>query len=136
MSLTLRACFAAAALFLAATPAMACTDLPAHAQQVQGSHFRLVVLPEPAQIPLSAPFALEIRLCDARMAEMSRLTAVDAWMPAHRHGMNYKATLTKRDWGHYRAEGLLLHMPGVWEFVFDFAGPDKPERLTFRLDAQ
>jgi hypothetical protein len=136
LSLTLRVSVATAAVFLAAVPAMACTDLPAHARQVQGSHFRLVVVSEPAQIPLSAPFALEIRLCDARMAELSRLTAVDAWMPAHRHGMNYKTTLAKRDWGHYRAEGLLLHMPGEWEFVFDFAGPDKPERLTFRLDAQ
>ena len=127
----------ATALFLAAAPAaFACTDLPAHARQVQGSHFRLVVTSEPAPIPLNAPFVLEIRLCDARMAELSRLAAVDAWMPAHRHGMNYKTTLTQRDWGHYRAEGLLLHMPGEWEFVFDFAGPDKPVRLTFRIDAQ
>lgn len=126
-----------ATLFMAAAPAaLACTDLPAQARQIQGSHFRLVVIPEPAPIPLNAPFALEIKLCDARIAELSRLAAVDAWMPAHRHGMNYKTTLTKRDWGHYRAEGLLLHMPGEWEFVFDFAGPDKPERLTFRIDAQ
>jgi hypothetical protein len=132
----MRAPLAAAVLMLASVPVLACADLPVQARQVQGSHFRLVVLPEPAPIPLNAPFALEIRLCDARMADLSRLTAVDAWMPAHRHGMNYKATLTKRDWGHYRAEGLLLHMPGEWEFTFDFAGPDKPERLTFRIDAQ
>jgi hypothetical protein len=132
----MRRLLAATILLLAAWPAMACTDLPAEAIQVQGSHFRLVVLPEPAPVPLNAPFALEIRLCDARMAELSRLAAVDAWMPAHRHGMNYRPTLVKRDWGHYRAEGLLLHMPGEWEFVFDFAGPDQPERLTFRIDAQ
>jgi len=70
------------------------------------------------------------------MAEFPQLTAVDARMPAHRHGMNYKPTLTKLDWGHYRAEGLLLHMPGDWEFSFDFTGDGKRERLTFHLDAQ
>lgn len=130
----LRSASFAVALSLAASPAMACTDLSAQARQMQGSHFSLIVTSDPEPIPLNAPFALEIRLCDARMAELPRLAAVDAWMPAHRHGMNYKATLTKRDWGHYRAEGLLLHMPGEWEFVFEFAGPDRPERLTFRLD--
>lgn len=125
-----------AGLLLAPLPALACADIPVQARLVEGSHFRLVVLPSPMPIPLNAPFALDIRLCDARLAELSRLTAVDAWMPAHRHGMNYTPTVTKLDWGHYRAEGLLLHMPGEWEFVFDFAGPDKPERLSFRFEAQ
>ncbi|MEK9967575.1 MAG: hypothetical protein VW600_00470 [Ferrovibrio sp.] len=132
----MRSLLVATVFLLAPLAVQACTDLQLQAKQVQGSHFRLVVQSEPADIPLNAPFALEIRLCDARMAELSRLTSVDAWMPAHRHGMNYRVTLIKRDWGHYRAEGLLLHMPGEWEFVFDFAGPDRPERLTFRFDAQ
>jgi hypothetical protein len=125
----------AALIMLAAMPAQACTDIPAQAQQVQGRQFRLVVLPSPQPIPLNAPFTLDIRLCDARMAELPRLSAIDATMPAHRHGMNYKPTLTKLDWGHYRAEGMLLHMPGDWEFVFDFAGEQR-ERLSFRYTAR
>lgn len=132
----MRAVALSLALLLAPASVLACADLPVQARLVEGSHFRLVVLPDPMPIPLNAPFALDIKLCDARMAELPRLMAVDAWMPAHRHGMNYTPTLTKLDWGHYRAEGLLLHMPGEWEFVFDFAGPDKPERLSFRFDAQ
>ncbi len=117
-------------------PAWACTDVPAQTRQIQAGQFRLLVTPAPAPIPLNKPFALDIRLCDGRMAEFPQLTAVDARMPAHRHGMNYKPTLTKLDWGHYRAEGLLLHMPGDWEFSFDFAGAATRERLTFRFDAQ
>lgn len=128
--------FLGLALLLVAPAALACVDVPVQARLIDGSHFRVVVLPEPMPIPLNAPFAFDIRLCDARMAEMPRLNAVDAWMPAHRHGMNYVPTLTKLDWGHYRAEGLLLHMPGEWEFVFDFAGIEKGERLSFRFDAQ
>lgn len=127
---------AALLLALAPGPVWACADIAAEARQIQAAGFRLIVTPNPAPIPLNRPFALDIRLCDGRMAEFPQLTAVDARMPAHRHGMNYKPTLTKLDWGHYRAEGLLLHMPGDWEFSFDFTGADRRERLTFRFDAQ
>lgn len=119
-----------------ATFAWACADIPVNARIIEGSHFRVIALSDPAPIPLNMPFAMDIRICDARMAEVPRLTLVDAQMPAHRHGMNYKPKVTKKDWGVYRAEGLLLHMPGEWEFVFEFTGADKPERLTFRIDAQ
>ncbi|PJI39179.1 hypothetical protein [Ferrovibrio sp.] len=130
------AIIAALCLGLISAPAWACADIPAQARQVQAAQFRLIVTPVPAPIPLNKPFALDIRLCDGRMAEFPQLTAVDARMPAHRHGMNYKPALTKIDWGHYRAEGLLLHMPGNWEFSFDFTGAGKRERLTFSFDAQ
>ena len=127
-----------AALFLGliSAPVWACANIPAEARQIQAAQFKLVVTPNPAPIPLNKPFALDIRLCDGRMAEFPQLTAVDARMPAHRHGMNYRPTLTKLDWGHYRAEGLLLHMPGNWDFTFDFTGAGRRERLTFNLDAQ
>lgn len=114
----------------------ACANIPVNARLVEGPRFKLIALPDPAPIPLNAPFALDIQICDARMAELPRLIQVDAQMPAHRHGMNYKPKLVKHDWGVYRAEGLLLHMPGEWEFTFEFAGTDKPERLSFRFDAQ
>lgn len=123
-------------LWLVSLPAWACEQISAAARVIEGPRFKLVVLSEPMPIPLNAPFALDIRLCDARMAELPRLVHVDARMPAHRHGMNYAPTVIKLDWGHYRAEGLLLHMPGEWEFVFDFAGLEQDERLGFRFDAQ
>jgi hypothetical protein len=132
----LRRLLLAAMLAALAVPAWACADIPVNARIIEGSHFRVVALPDPAPIPLNMPFALDIRICDARMAEVPRLTLVDAQMPAHRHGMNYTPKVTKQDWGVYRAEGLLLHMPGEWEFIFEFTGADRPERLTFRIDAQ
>ena len=40
-------------------------------------------------------------------------------MPAHRHGMNYQASVSPRGPGLYRAEGLMFHMPGSCELVFE-----------------
>lgn len=49
----------------------------------------------------------------------ARLLRVDADMPAHRHGMNYRPTVSTSDGGAFQARGLLLHMPGVWRFRFE-----------------
>ena len=52
---------------------------------------------------------------------------VDAHMPEHRHGMNYRPSVAPLAApGAYRSEGWLFHMPGRWEFVFEVGG----ERLT------
>lgn len=113
--------------------ALGCEPAPG-GRAVPGAAFTMLVQPDPAPISLNAPFALDIRLCDGRMAELPGLVRVDAWMPAHRHGMNYVPTLAKLDWAHFRAEGLVLHMPGEWEFVFEFAALNQAERLTFVID--
>jgi hypothetical protein len=44
--------------------------------------------------------------------------SVDAAMPEHGHGMNRVPRIEAGD-GHFRAEGLLFHMPGKWELYFD-----------------
>ena len=51
-------------------------------------------------------------------------------MPAHRHGVNYRARVSPQGDGRFRAEGLLFHMPGKWQLVFDVERPDRTERLT------
>jgi ferredoxin len=60
---------------------------------------------------------------------------VDAVMPAHRHGMNYAPSLREVGPGHYRADGLMFHMPGLWEFRFELRGAhsSRPERLSHQL---
>jgi hypothetical protein len=45
-------------------------------------------------------------------------------MPEHRHGMNYQTSVVPHGDGGYRAEGLLFHMPGRWELVFELRKPD------------
>ena len=70
---------------------------------------------EPAPIAVSRPFALRVTLCPAD----ARLLRVDATMPEHRHGMNYRPSVQALGGGLWRAEGLLWHMAGRWELRLD-----------------
>jgi hypothetical protein len=84
---------------------------------------------DPAPIAVSRHFALDIAVCPKAGAVQPRALAVDATMPAHRHGMNYRPTVTATGAGRFRAEGLMLHMPGAWEFAFDVTGGAGTERV-------
>jgi hypothetical protein len=70
---------------------------------------------EPDRLAVGRPFVLLMRLCPAD----ARLVRVDATMPEHRHGMNYRPTLLSPGPGRWRAEGLLWHMAGRWEWTFE-----------------
>lgn len=107
-------------LLLAPAAALAC----AGDFMVAGGPLKLAVTPQPAPVPLNRPFALELRVCEGAVAAM----AVDAHMPAHRHGMNYRTAVTQTAPGTWRAEGLLFHMPGEWEFVFELRLADGGSR--------
>lgn len=64
-------------------------------------------------VPLAQPFSALIKICEEGPIAALELDAV---MPAHQHGMNYLPTITHLGKGDFRAEGLVFHMPGVWEF--------------------
>ncbi len=79
----------------------------------------------PAAIPVGAHFSLRFRLCGPPVARVK----VRGWMPDHRHGMNYRAAVTLAGpTGAVR--GLLFHMPGRWQLVFDIAGAAGREKLV------
>ena len=65
-----------------------------------------------------------------------RRIRIDARMPAHGHGMNYKPSERKLGPGHSRFEGLVFHMPGRWEISFDIFGADARKRLSVTLDVR
>jgi hypothetical protein len=95
--------------------------------------FDVAFRPDPAPIAVSKHFALDIVVC-AKTGAAATGIDVDAQMPAHRHGMNYRPTVAARGSGRYRAEGLLLHMPGAWEFRFDVRTAHRSERATLGVD--
>jgi hypothetical protein len=80
----------------------------------------------PVKIAVGEPFVLELATCPKTQAALSGRVKLDAHMPEHRHGMNYRPSLKPIGGGRYFSEGWLFHMPGRWEFVFDLDG----ERLT------
>lgn len=127
MKRALRAVAAGAALVLGGLhPALAGCEAPA------GSSMAATDGPvqawwssQPAPIVVGEPFALLITLCPAD----ARLLRVDASMPEHRHGMNYRATVEALGPGRWRAEGLLWHMSGHWELRLDVQWRDSEHHL-------
>lgn len=115
-------------LLVAALPCMAHACLPGFegAAQAKGGPYVVAFRTDPVSIRGSQFFALDIAVCPA-VAEIK----VDAHMPAHRHGMNYHPTVSTVAPGRFRAEGLMLHMPGAWEFVFDVSGPEGRQRIAW-----
>ena len=88
---------------------------------------------EPAPLRLGEFFAVVVSACERQGQRVSSLK-VDATMPAHRHGMNYAPTVTSEAGGRFRASGLLLHMPGRWEFTFDLAGDSTRETVRSTVE--
>jgi hypothetical protein len=84
----------------------------------------------PAALEVGRHFTVEAVVCGAAAA---RLLRVDADMPEHRHGMNYRARVSAAGDGRYVAEGLLLHMPGRWRLLFDLERDGRAERLAADL---
>ena len=99
----------------AAAAQAACPPPPAGAQVIGEGPLQAVWRAESEPIVVGRPFALLLTLCPAE----AMLQRVDASMPEHRHGMNYRPSLKALGEGRWRAEGLLWHMSGRWELQLD-----------------
>ena len=113
---------AAALLLCVALPVVAC-PLPAPALQ-QGS-VQAAWTVDGAPIVVGRHFAIRVQVCPAHAV----LARVDATMPEHRHGMNYRPSVTRLGDGRWRVEGLMLHMPGRWELRLDVQAGGATEQL-------
>jgi hypothetical protein len=126
---------AAFALLCAALRASACE--PAlkgdGVHKAEGKDFVVAWRAEPSPLRLSEFFAVELATCSKSQGALPKQVRVDAVMPEHKHGMNYRPTVKVISDGRFRAEGLLLHMPGVWEFRFDVRGTGASEVVSERL---
>ena len=97
--------------------ALAC-ELPP-GERVESARIALSYRTIPAQIAVGQPFVLEFAACPKRGAAIAERVKLDARMPEHRHGMNYRTRVTSLGAGRFHSEGWLFHMPGRWEFLFD-----------------
>ena len=123
----------------AAHDALATDDCAAALQDerpwiAEGDGVRIAFAARPAPVPLGTHFELVLAPCDA--ARGASALQVDADMPAHRHGMNYRATVTPLRDGVYRAQGLLFHMPGRWRVIVDITLDGQRRRATREIDVQ
>ena len=116
------------ALALLACGAAAACELPPGVR-IESAQLNISYWTRPAKIAVGEPFVLELAACPKAGAAVPDRVRLDAHMPEHRHGMNYKTRVVPTGVGRFHSEGWLFHMPGRWEFVFDLGA----ERLTHSI---
>ena len=126
----IRALLLAFPLAIASAANIACSTKPEGARTVESPRHTLAYRTTPAKLAVGKPFTVDLVVCPKDSQASIISIEVDARMPEHRHGMNYKATVKPQADGRYRAEGLMFHMPGRWEFMFDIRDAHGVEHLT------
>lgn len=103
---------------------------------VENARYAIAYTTAPDPIPVGRHFVVDFAVCARDGAKPPATVRVDANMPEHKHGMNYRPGVTMVRPGIYRAEGLLFHMPGRWELTFDVVAGNTTERMseTIRLE--
>lgn len=111
--------------------ALACAELPS-AQKLESARYHLSFRTTPEKIVIGQHFSVEFVVCPRAGQPVPESVRIDATMPEHRHGMNYKPSIRSGEGGRYLAEGMLFHMTGRWEVVFEVRAAGQVDRL--RLD--
>jgi cytochrome c peroxidase len=117
--------------WFAFTTALICKSAAACVPALEGTRLespRFVLAFKPQPISVARHFALDIAVC-SKSSVTAESIKVDAHMPEHRHGMNYAPEVKSLGPGRWRAEGLMFHMPGKWEFVFEVRAGGKSDRM-------
>ena len=88
---------------------------------------------QPMSTPsVSKPFSVLMTLCGEYDENLS--LALDASMPTHGHGTNYQPEHTIVEKGEngiqYQVDGIVLHMPGDWQWQIEFKDGSKDTELT------
>ncbi len=88
----------------------------------------------PAKIKVGEPFEIQVGVCPSGAS----LHQVQANMPLHRHGMNYRPTIHPMGEGRWRVQGLVWHMSGLWQLVISVALPGQQVNapVVLRHDVQ
>ena len=137
MRAVVAAALACTATLFVAGEAFACGEqLSSPKRRIENEKYEIVLSSHPAPIETGKHFALDIAVCPHGTAELPEAVRVDAVMPEHRHGMNYRPVVVVHGPGLYRAEGLMLHMAGNWELRIDVVTAAGIERLTTTIQLE
>jgi YtkA-like len=118
------------AVAILATPALACPSADQGFRRLASADAEVAYRWDPAELQLGRFFTAEVVACRAPSGEPVGEIRIDATMPAHGHGMNYRPAATLAAPGHYKFTGLMLHMPGTWRVTIDLIQGAKRTRLT------
>jgi YtkA-like len=122
---------AGAAALAVAGPVFACGEsLRGERRTIENSRYAIASVTSPAAVEVGRHFVVDFAVCPRAGAPAPQDVRVDANMPEHRHGMNYRASVARSPAGTYRADGMLFHMPGRWDITFDVVAGNRTDRLT------
>jgi hypothetical protein len=121
----------AAMVFPAVAAAQACAPNLKGAQQFQSDRYVVAYRTLPEKVAVGRHFGVDFAVCPKPGQPAPEAVKIDAYMPEHRHGMNYQAVVKPAPApGQYHAEGLMFHMPGRWEYIFEIRGGGTVDRIT------
>ncbi len=86
--------------------------------------YRVHFLAQTETLPVNSGFEAAVSVCADSGEPFSGKLTFDAGMPGHGHGMNYLPQVEMLAPGRFRVAGVLLHMPGQWEFRFGLVDDD------------
>jgi hypothetical protein len=107
----------AAVLALAGSAALACPPPSEGFQRRTLPNAEVAYRWDPAELKVGQFFAVEVIVCPTPGSNVT-VSGIDAIMPAHGHGMNYRPRAERIAPDRYRFTGLMLHMPGKWLITF------------------
>lgn len=109
-------------------------DLPGQGRhEISAPGVALAFAPRDARLAVGRPFGVDVAVCASPGGVPPTLLRVDADMPLHRHGMNYRPELRALGAGRYAVDGMMLHMPGRWRFTFEL---QTDEGRTLQLERE
>jgi hypothetical protein len=116
-----------------ASPTFACPAPEQGFQRLASQDAEVAYRWDPADLKVGRFFAAEVVACKTPSSEPVREIRLDAIMPAHGHGMNYRPAAVQTAPGHYKFTGLMLHMAGTWRVTIDLVQGAKRTRLTHEV---
>jgi hypothetical protein len=128
------AALALAAVLLAPLPSFAaCPEAARGFARLSTPDAEIAYRWQPDVLKVGQFFTMDVIACRTPGGALQTIV-VDAQMPAHGHGMNYRPTAVASGPSQFRVSGLMLHMPGRWHLTVDLVEADHRTRLTHHFD--
>lgn len=99
-----------------------------------GGRYGVEVTTSPSPIAVNQPFDVAVTVTPKSGSAADLEVLVDARMPAHFHGMNRSAKISRGAGNTWKAEGLIFHMPGHWELYVDITQGGATERAQMDVE--
>jgi hypothetical protein len=126
MKIFIEAIFLPVSLFVSQAVFAVCVDGKSdHQYSAKSADYNVGFTPSLLPIAVGKQFNVAFEVCPINGKPLPSGVKIDADMPAHKHGMNYKAKVSQNAQG-YLAEGLMFHMRGKWRVTFELEQKDSP----------